>query len=103
MTYLITFGCYGCHLPGSESGSVDRMHNVPGTRRLEADAGRVGAEEGRMDQGPYGLDQMRRDAVLEAMHEVCAQRGWGLLAAHVRTTHVHGRSRGSAGAGHECL
>ena len=32
---------------------------------------------------------MRRDAVLEAMRHVCAHRGWGLLAAHVRTTHMH--------------
>lgn len=42
-----------------------------------------------MDQIPYGLDQTRRDAVLEAIREVCAHRGWCLLAAHVRTTHVH--------------
>ena len=42
-----------------------------------------------MDQSPYSLDQIRRDAVLEAVQEVCAHRGWCLLAAHVRTTHVH--------------
>ena len=42
-----------------------------------------------MDQPPYGLDAMRRDAVLEAIQQVCAHRGWCLLAAHVRTTHVH--------------
>ena len=37
MTYLITFACYGCHLHGSESGSVDREHNVRGTPLLEVD------------------------------------------------------------------
>ena len=42
-----------------------------------------------MDQDPYNLDQMRRDAVLKAIQEVCVHRGWCLLAAHVRTTHVH--------------
>jgi REP element-mobilizing transposase RayT len=42
-----------------------------------------------MDQPPYHLDQIRRDAALEAIHEVCAHRGWILLAAHVRTNHVH--------------
>ena len=31
MTYLITFACYGCHLHGSESGSVDHEHYVQGT------------------------------------------------------------------------
>ena len=42
-----------------------------------------------MDQAPYQLDQIRRDAVLAAIPEVCAHRGWSLLAAHVRSTHVH--------------
>jgi len=42
-----------------------------------------------MDQAPCSLDQMRRNTVLEAIQEVCAHRGWSVLAAHVRTTHVH--------------
>jgi REP element-mobilizing transposase RayT len=89
VTYLITFACYGCHLHGSESGSVDREHNVRGTPLLEVDSARAAAEGERMDQAPYNLDQIRRDAVLEAIQEVCGQRGWSLLAAHVRSSHVH--------------
>ena len=89
MTYLLTFSCYGCHLHGSESGSVDRRHHVPGTPTLEADPARETSERERMAQAPYNLDQVRRDIVLEAIQEVCAHRGWDLLAAHVRTTHVH--------------
>ena len=89
MTYLITFACYGCHLHGSESGSVDSAHNMPGTPILERDSARATFEEQRMDQSPYRLDQIRRDAVLEAIQEVCGHRGWGLLAAHVRSNHVH--------------
>ena len=89
MTYLITFACYGCHLHGSASGSVDSEHNVHGTPLLEEDSARVAAEEERMDQAPYHLDQIRRDAVLDAIQEVCANRGWNLLAAHVRSNHVH--------------
>ena len=42
-----------------------------------------------MDQPPYHLDQIRRDAVLQAIQEVCGHRGWTLLAAHVRSNHVH--------------
>ena len=42
-----------------------------------------------MEQAPYTLDQIRRDAVLEAIQKVCRYRNWCLLAAHVRTTHVH--------------
>ncbi|HEX4769813.1 MAG TPA: hypothetical protein VH351_03215 [Bryobacteraceae bacterium] len=42
-----------------------------------------------MDQPPYGMDRSRREAVLTAMLERCTDRGWSLLAAHVRTNHVH--------------
>ena len=42
-----------------------------------------------MDQAAYSLDETRRNTVLAAIQEVCAHRGWRLLAAHVRTTHVH--------------
>jgi len=42
-----------------------------------------------MDHPPYRLDRIRRDAVLEAVQGVCARRGWNLLAAHVRSNHVH--------------
>ena len=42
-----------------------------------------------MDQAPYHLDQTRRDAVLETIQEVRVHRGGGLLAADVRSNHVH--------------
>ena len=42
-----------------------------------------------MRHAPYALDQTRREAVLRSIQEVCAYRAWSLLAAHVRTTHVH--------------
>jgi REP element-mobilizing transposase RayT len=89
VNYLITFACYGTHLHGSESGSVDKNQHTPGTPVLKVDSARVDAERGEMDQAPYYLDQIRRDAVLEAIQEVCAHRGWILLAAHVRSNHVH--------------
>lgn len=89
MTYLITFACYCCHLHGDGSGSVDPAHNVPGTPILEGDSARAAFEWQRMDQSQYHLDQVRRDAVLEAIQEVCGHRGWSLLAAHVRSNHVH--------------
>jgi hypothetical protein len=74
VTYPITFAGYGGHWHGHESGSVDREHNLPGSRLIEADPNRVSAESQRMDQPPYGLDRCRREAV---------------LAAHVHTNHVH--------------
>src|ERR1035441_7068704 len=89
VVYLITFACYGGHLHGGISASVDRGHNAPGTPILEVDSARAAFEAGLMDQAPYHLDQIRRDAVLGAIQEVCMHRGWSLLAAHVRSNHVH--------------
>ena len=42
-----------------------------------------------MDQPAYHMDPIRRNAVLEALQEVCGHRGWSLLAAHVRSNHAH--------------
>ena len=89
MRYLITFTCYGTHLHGDESGTVDRRHNLPGSRVLETNPERAATEGELMDQKPYSLDSVRRAAVLESVREVCLYRGWNLLAAHIRTTHVH--------------
>ena len=89
MRYFITFACYGSHVRGDGSGSVDRKHNIPGSRRLRADPGRAAGERSRMDQAPYVLDLSRRASVLEAIAEVCKHRAWGLLAAHIRSTHAH--------------
>ena len=89
MRYFITFACYGAHLHGDEAGSVDRHHNVPGTRLAEANPERVAVMRQQMDQLPYYLDKDRRTVVLDALREVCVHRGWSLLAAHVRTNHVH--------------
>ena len=89
MRYFITFACYGAHLHGDESGSVDRHHNVFGSPLAEASPERVALKREQMDQAPYLLDQTRRAGVLDALREVCVHRGWSLRAAHVRTNHVH--------------
>jgi len=42
-----------------------------------------------MLQDPYVLDEAGRAVVLVAIQRHCAYRGWNLLAAHVRSNHVH--------------
>jgi REP element-mobilizing transposase RayT len=42
-----------------------------------------------MLQPAYSLDEVRRSSVLGSIIERCEQRGWALIAAHVRTNHVH--------------
>ena len=56
---------------------------------MEADPERVNAETSRIDQPPYRMDENRREVVLAAIRERCKEQRWTLLAAHVRTNHVH--------------
>lgn len=76
LAYFITFSCYGASL----------YRRVP---ESDDDAELRQYRRGLMRQAPYYLDALRRGLVLEAIQEVCAYRGWMLLAAHVRTNHVH--------------
>src|SRR3990172_1457273 len=89
LAYLITFTCYGTRLHGDPSGSVDRDHNIPGTPYLPANPRRVLAHEKKLKQDRYELDRARREAVLQAIREVCSRRGWNLFAVHVRSRHAH--------------
>src|SRR5450631_187342 len=73
MRYFITFACYGGHLHGDESGSVDRNHNLPGGRLLEADPDRVAAERQSMTQAQYLLDRDSRAVVLQALLAGCGK------------------------------
>ena len=56
---------------------------------MEPDADRAMAERRKMLQDPYVLDAVARPVVLAAIQRHCAYRGWNLLAAHVRSNHVH--------------
>ena len=89
MTYLITFACYGCHLHGDPEGSVDRKHNQPGSPLVEPCPKRVSVERRLMNQPPYRFDARCRQALLASIVDSCSQQNWSLLAAHVRTNHVH--------------
>ena len=89
LAYFITFTCYGSHLPGAEPGSVDRERHIPGSRYVAPDLAQLAAARERMTAGPYSLGAFGRELVLRAIQEVCSHRGWILIAAHVRTSHVH--------------
>jgi len=89
LAYFITFTCYGTWLHGKGLLSVDRNHNLPGNPFVRPNPEREARERQLMDQPPYEMDATRRQIVLDTIQEVSRYRGWRLLAAHVRTTHVH--------------
>jgi len=83
MTYLLTFGCYGCYLSG-EPGWVDRKRGY-----LEPSPLLHQMRVRRMKHARYTLTQEEAFIVLDGTQEVCLCRGWGLTAAHIRSTHAH--------------
>ncbi len=89
LAYLITFTCYGTRLHGDEDGSVNRRHRIPGTPLLPPRRGWVITDQRQMKQATHTLDRTRRAIVLRSLRQHCAHRGWRLLAAHVRSTHIH--------------
>ncbi len=89
VTYLLTFSCYGTRLHGDERGTVDRNHNLAGSRYLPCEPTWIDAERRNMSQARYHLDAPRRSIVIRSILEVCAHRDWLPIAAHVRSSHVH--------------
>ncbi len=89
LAYFITFSTYGTWLPGSAKGSVDDEHHVYGTPFVEGDAERERQAREAMTQSPYVMSERERTIVCQALVELARERGWDLLALHVRTNHVH--------------
>jgi len=87
--YFIPFRCYGTWLHGDGRGSVDRVHNGPGTEPLPPGPRREELAAGRLRQPPAALGDRDRAIVADAIRERCSHAGWDLLALNVRTEHVH--------------
>lgn len=91
LAYFITFTTYGTWLPGSAKGmgSVDAGHKQYGTPFVEPNPEREQQARDAMTQPAYTMSDPERDVVCQALVELSAERGWTLLAAHVRSNHVH--------------
>ncbi len=89
LAYFITFTSYGTWLHGGKETSVDRIHNIFKTEFLSLNLNRETSGKTRMKETPYLLDEARRQIVLNVVKEVCLFRAWVLIAAHIRTNHVH--------------
>jgi REP element-mobilizing transposase RayT len=71
MTYLLTWSCYGLRVGYHPSKSVLEWRNT------------------HLRCRPFRLSPVQRAAVLSAIQEYVARKNLGLIAAHVRETHVH--------------
>jgi alanyl-tRNA synthetase/REP element-mobilizing transposase RayT len=89
IAYFITFTTYGTWMHGSDKGSVDRDHNIPGTPLVEPDADRQATESNLKKGDPFTLDAKARSIVERTIQEVAEHRAWRIHAVNVRTNHVH--------------
>lgn len=89
LAYFITFTCYGTWIQGEKLTSVDRFNNTPGTDFLSFNSKRSHLVKKQMSETLYFLDEARRRIVLQAIMEASSYRRWVLLAAHIRSNHVH--------------
>jgi REP element-mobilizing transposase RayT len=88
--YLITFRCYGTWLHGDTRGSMNRRgHNIYGTPRMPNNRKLESSDAERLKCLPMTLYEAQRNAVEEAVGEVCEYRGFLLRAVNVRTNHIH--------------
>jgi hypothetical protein len=90
MRCFLTFACYGAHLHGDESGSVDGHHNVFGARVLEADPQRAEAERRNMKQSSKAMNEAGDDG-----HVMEARDGCGRIGMFVKRSVMWSRSKAS--------
>jgi REP element-mobilizing transposase RayT len=89
LAFLITFRTYGTWLHGDERGSVDRHHNIFGTRVAESRVVREQQQVVKLKSDPFVMNAEARSIVRDTMIEVCAFRNWVLHAQNIRTNHAH--------------
>ena len=89
LAYLITFRSYGTWLPGDKRGSIDHHHNRYKSPYREPNQNLQQYSVGHLKCPPVILDASKRNAVEQAVREVCNYRAWLLRAINVRTNHVH--------------
>ena len=87
--YLLTWHTYGTWLHGDDAGSVDQLHNLFGSPKLEGDPSRFRDARLCMKDPPLVLAPMARVLVDKIMREHCRIRHWTLLALRVRSNHAH--------------
>ncbi len=98
LAYFLTFAGYGTRLHGDIRGTVDRRHNTPGEPPLSRDDFRMDFARRNLKWQPMTFEEGARRIVEASFQATCTFKGWGLLAVHCRTNHVHAVVAGREGA-----
>jgi hypothetical protein len=89
MKYLLSFSCFGTGLQIDSHRLIFSLRKMPAAAAVAAVSDRVICEPSLLKEPRYELNLAGRKVVLATVREVCDDRCWTLLAAHVRTTDVH--------------
>ncbi len=89
VAYLITFTAHGSWLKGDGRGWIDPDHNTFGDPIPVGDESVERREFEKLKKPPIVFEETQRRAIQHAILETAEHRGWGLLALHVRSNHVH--------------
>jgi REP element-mobilizing transposase RayT len=90
LAYFITFRTHGTWLHGDQRGAVDRHgRNRYGAEKIGLDPTFSVTMDRNMNSAPFVLDGKQRAVVESAIRHVCLIRNYGLVAANIRTNHVH--------------
>ena len=89
IAYFLTFSTYGTRLHGDKRGSVHHQKNQFATPHFNYNSGINEACYERLNQPVFYLNTAQRAVSLEIIKTQCIFRKWALLAAHVRTNHIH--------------
>ena len=96
--WLLTWTTYGTWLPGDKRGSVTRVRETPGPRRLHnvphtpydrALPALEAAARSALKGSPIFLTLPQAERITTQLRETAAYRGWRLLASAVMRNHVH--------------
>ncbi|MFG0307162.1 MAG: transposase [Phycisphaerales bacterium JB040] len=88
LAYFLTWTTYGTWLRGDPRGSSseDARWNAPVSTGHHL---RLEANRRQLKHDPIRLSPKERQSVTRSLEELCAHRGWIVLALNTRTNHVH--------------
>jgi hypothetical protein len=89
LVFHITFGTYGTRLHGDPRGTVDRMHNEPGTPVLAYDEHRWQREIENLKFPPVILTRLQMIEIERLQPLICKRGHWTHITGAAGPDHVH--------------
>jgi REP element-mobilizing transposase RayT len=90
LAHFLTWTCYGTWTRGRAPGWIDgKGERGFGASIEEPDPILARRDMANLSEPPFLMDAPLRRVALDAMLALAGDKGWNLLAAHVRANHVH--------------